>query len=298
VLAKDAPVEVPSENTELPKRTRNNRKPKKEESVVEQEKDSEPIVRKGKKIEKKPVDELTIELETHHAVAAVVQGEARTRLTRQSVIEKKDEEDKIPEKDTRKEEEEAVVKKNRKVRKPAEEKPVEEVKIVEPSPIKEDQIITVAEQVVSDEEIPVVAPAPSDLTVLVEEKAQEGEKETKEEVIIESDNLQKKKVRKPRKAVEEKPVSTMLTKSPRPSRHAKVPEPVVAVVSSPRRATRVTAPSVSAAQNSPIRRNVIEPMCKNFQSPTASSPVRKMFTPKLVFRYLFSICTTISSYFC
>jgi len=284
VTAKSVPVGVPSVQTEQPKRTRTTRKPKKEESVVEQEKDVEPVVRKGKKVEKKPVDDEiphTVELETHHAVTAVVvpiavEEETRTRLTRQSVIKKKDEENKVQEKEIREEEEEVVVKKNRKVR-----KPVEEVKIVEPSPVKEEQIITV-EQLVSDEEIPAVPTASSDLTVLVEKKAPEDENEVKE--AAESESQLQKKVRKPRKPVEEKPVSTMLTKSPRPSRHTKVPEPVVAVVSSPRRATRVTAPSVPVAQNSPIRRNIVEQVGKNFQSPTASSPVRKLFTPKLVFR--------------
>ena len=274
---KPVPIEIISE---LPKRTRTTRKPKKEESDAEEEKEILPVPRKGKK---KPVEEdEPLEIKS---IAVVTVEEETTRSTRQSVLNaKKVEEVKVPEKDAsgEKEEDEALPKKSRRLRKPVEEKPAEEKKNAELA-----KHIAFVEHVVSDEEnlnaTRVILPA------AVEQKASNDEKEVEEviEELVEPEAAPKKKERKLRKPIEEKPVSApILSKSLRPSRQTRVLESAATVVSSPR-VKRAAAPVVHHSplrRTSSSRRNVVEQRAKTFQSPTPSSPVRKIFTPKEVFR--------------
>lgn len=104
--------------------------------------------------------------------------------------------------------------------------------------------------------------------VEVQEKRQSSEKESKQESTSE-DDASKKKTRKIRKPVEEKQTTTTSISSPRVTRHQKNQEPPVRTQNSPQKLS--------------TKRNILEQRNQQFNSPS-SSPVRKVFTPKLVFR--------------
>ncbi len=144
-----------------------------------------------------------------------------------------------------------------------------------PKPKGRPRRIKKAEEAVVEKEMVVEAP-PVVETHVIEDSLPIEEKEAKRPS-IEPEVIPKKKTRKIRKPVEEKAVAaavtTTTTASPRPIRTQK---PRESIRSSP----------VPIAQNSPRLEKT--PSKRNLQLQFAasnSSPVRKVFTPKLVFRY-------------
>lgn len=133
---------------------------------------------------------------------------------------------------------------------------------------------------VTVEEVKVVESPP-----LSEAKAEEDScpKEEKEIVSVPCEQeVPKKKTRKLRKPAEEKPVPTEST-------IARVASPRVTRTQKQRDSVRTSVTSVH--QNSP--RVEQTPSKRNLQFNAAnSSPIRKVFTPKLVFRYVFN-CSTL-----
>ena len=105
-------------------------------------------------------------------------------------------------------------------------------------------------------------------------KGKKAEEAAAEEVAVEPEAEPKKRgARRVRKPTEEKPSAA----SPRITRHQKVAK---VDVKTPNKVTPTT-PKMAA---STTPKKAVDAKSVKFQSPGASSPMRKVFTPKLVFR--------------